>query len=138
VIENRGGAGGNVGTEAAVKALPDGYTLLQVTIANAINNSLYEKLNFDIVGDIAPVASVYRQPLVLEVHAAVPVKTVPELIGYAKASPGKLNMVSRRGWNVSTPRGRIVQERMAGVEMVHVPYRGGAPALGGCHGPPED
>jgi tripartite-type tricarboxylate transporter receptor subunit TctC len=128
VIENRAGAGGNIGTEAAVKALPDGYTLLQVTVANAINNSLYEKLNFNIVQDIAPVASVYRQPLVLEVHPAIPVTTVPEFIAYAKANPGKINMASGGNGTPQHLAGELFK-MMAGVEMVHVPYSGAAPAL---------
>jgi tripartite-type tricarboxylate transporter receptor subunit TctC len=128
VIENRAGAGGNIGTEAAVKSPPDGYTLLQVSTATAINNSLYEKLNFDIVRDIVPVASIYRQPAVLEVHPAFPAATVPEFIAYVKANPRKVNMASG---GIGTPQhltGELFK-RIAGVEMIHVPYRGSAPAL---------
>ena len=94
VIENRPGAGGNIATEAVVRAPPDGYTLLMVTAGSAINATLYEKLNFNFIRDIAPVASIVREPIVMVVNPSVPAKTVPEFIAYAKANPGKLNMAS--------------------------------------------
>jgi tripartite-type tricarboxylate transporter receptor subunit TctC len=128
VIENRPGAGGNIGTEVVVKAPPDGYTLLIVNIPHAINATLYDNLNFDFLRDIAAVAMIYRQPLVLEVNPAVPAKTVGELIALAKGNPGKVNMASA---GIGTPQhlaGELFKS-MAGVDLVHVPYRGGAPAL---------
>jgi tripartite-type tricarboxylate transporter receptor subunit TctC len=128
VIENRPGAGGNIGTEAVVRAPPDGYTLLLITPPQAINASLYDKLNFNFHRDIAPVASIYRQSYVLEANLSVPVKTVPELIAYAKANPGKLNMASSGIGSGAHVTGELFK-MMAGVDMVHVPYRGGAPAL---------
>src|SRR5215510_11428464 len=94
VVENRTGAGGNIGTEAVVNAAPDGYTLLLATVPNAVNASLYEKLSFNFVRDIAPVAGVIRVPMVVLVHPSVPAKTVAEFISYAKANPGKVNMAS--------------------------------------------
>ena len=94
VIENRPGAGSNIATEAVVRAPPDGYTLLLVTSANAINATLYDKLNFNFIRDIAPVAGIVRVPYVMVVHPSVPAKTVPEFIAYAKANPGKINMAS--------------------------------------------
>ena len=94
VIENRPGASGNIGTEAVVNAPPDGYTLLLVNAGNAINATLYEKLKYNLIRDIAPVAGIIRVPLVMQVNPSVPVKTVPEFIAYAKANPGKLNMAS--------------------------------------------
>ena len=94
VIENRPGAGSNIGTEAVVRAPPDGYTLLLVSPANAINATLYDKLNFNFIRDIAPVAGIIRVPTVMEVNPSVPAKTVPEFIAYAKANPGKINMAS--------------------------------------------
>lgn len=127
IIENRAGAGGNIGTEAAVKAPADGYTLLLVVSNNAVNATLYDKLNFNFIRDIAPVASVARVPSVLDVNPAVPVRTVPELIAYAKANPGKLNMGSS---GIGSPHvnGELFK-MMTGVDLVHVPYRGGAPAV---------
>src|SRR5262249_20999023 len=94
LIENRSGAGSNIATEAVVRAAPDGYTLLMATSSNAVNASLYEKLSYDFIRDVAPVARVAYTPLVLVVHPSVPVKTIPELIAYAKTNPGKLNMGS--------------------------------------------
>ena len=128
VIENRPGAGTNIGTEAVVRAPPDGYTLLLVGRRNAINATLYDKLNFNFIRDIAPVAGIIRVPLVMVVNPSVPAKTVPEFIAYAKANPGKINMASA---GIGTP-GHVAGElfkMMAGVDMVHVPYRGAAPAL---------
>src|SRR3989442_1741704 len=94
VIENRPGAASNVGTEAVVNAAPDGYTVLMVTSVNTINTTLYEKLSFNLIRDVAPVASIHREPFVVEVNPSVPVKTVPEFIAHAKANPGKINMAS--------------------------------------------
>jgi tripartite-type tricarboxylate transporter receptor subunit TctC len=128
VVENRPGAGANIGTEAVIKAPPDGYTLLLVSVANAINATLYDTLNFNFIRDVAPVAPIMRVPNVMEVHPSVPVKTVPEFIAYAKANPGRLNMAS--GGIGSSPHlfGELFK-MMTGVNMLHVPYRGGAPAL---------
>jgi tripartite-type tricarboxylate transporter receptor subunit TctC len=128
VIENRPGAGNSIGTEAVVRAPADGYTLLLVGAPNAINASLYDKLNFDFVRDIAPVASIVRVANVLLVNLAVPAKTGPELIAYAKANPGKINMASVG--NGSTPHvtGELFK-MMAGIDMVHVPYRSAGAAL---------
>jgi tripartite-type tricarboxylate transporter receptor subunit TctC len=123
VIENRPGAGGNVGTEIVVRAPPDGYTLLLVTAGNAINTSLYEKLNFNFVQDIAPVASIVSSPYVLAVHPSLSAQTVPELIAYAKANPGKINMASA-GTGTSTHVFGELFQMMTGISMTHVPYRG--------------
>jgi tripartite-type tricarboxylate transporter receptor subunit TctC len=128
IIENRAGAGGNIGTEAAVRAPPDGYTLLQVTSANAWNATLYDNLGFNFIRDIAPIASIYLAPAVLVVHPSFPVKSVPELIAYAKASPGKINMASGGVGSAQHVYGELFK-MMAGVDMLHVPYRGGGPAL---------
>jgi tripartite-type tricarboxylate transporter receptor subunit TctC len=128
VIENRPGAGSNIGTEAAVRAPPDGYTLLLVATPNAINATLYDKLNFDFIRDIAPVASFSRVPIVMEINPSVPAKTVPEFIAYAKANAGKVNMASS-GTGASPHLAGELFKMMAGVDMVHVPYRGSAPAL---------
>jgi tripartite-type tricarboxylate transporter receptor subunit TctC len=128
VIENRPGAGSNVATEAVVRAPPDGYTLLLVAPANMINATVYDKLNFNFIQDIAPVASIMRSFYVMEVNPLVPVKTVPEFIAYAKANPGKINMASA---GIGTPQhvaGELFKI-MTGVRMTHVPYRGAAPAL---------
>jgi tripartite-type tricarboxylate transporter receptor subunit TctC len=128
VIENRPGAAGNIGTEAVVKSPPDGYTLLLAGTPNTINATLYEKLNFVFLRDIAPVAGIIRFPLVMVVNPSVPAKTVPEFTAYAKAKPGKINMAS--GGIGTTPHvaGELFQ-MMTGVSMIHVPYRGAAPAL---------
>jgi len=128
IIENRPGAAGNIGTEAAVRATPDGYTLLLVTVANAINATLYEKLNFNFARDIVPVASTDRVPNLMEVNPSVPAKTVPEFIAYAKANPGKINMASAGNGTSQHVAGELFK-MMAGISMTHVPYRGGAPAL---------
>jgi tripartite-type tricarboxylate transporter receptor subunit TctC len=128
VVENRVGAGGNVGTEAVVKAAPDGYTLLQAGSNNAWNATLYDKLNFNFIRDIAPIASIYHAPALLVVHPSFPAKSVPELIDYAKANPGKINMASGGIGSAQHVYGELFK-MMAGVNMTHVPYRGGGPAL---------
>jgi tripartite-type tricarboxylate transporter receptor subunit TctC len=128
VIENRPGAGGNIGTEAVVRAPPDGYTLLQVGGYNTTNPSLYDKLNFNFVRDIAPVAGNFRFPLVMEVNPSVPVKTVPEFMAYAKVNSGKVNLASF-GTGTSSHLAGELFKMMTGLGLVHVPYRGSAPAL---------
>jgi tripartite-type tricarboxylate transporter receptor subunit TctC len=128
VIDNRPGGGGNIGTEAVIRAPADGYTLLMVGGYNAINATLYEKLNFDFIRDIAPVAGTIRAPNVMAVNPSVPAKTIPELIAYAKANPRKLNMASPGVGTTPHVAGELFK-MMAGVDMVHVPYRGGGPAL---------
>jgi tripartite-type tricarboxylate transporter receptor subunit TctC len=128
IIENRPGAGTNIGTEAVVRAPPDGYTLLLVSTTNAINATLYDRLNFDFLRDIAPVASVMRYPYVMVVNPSVPAKSVPEFTAYAKANPGKINLGSP-GIGTSPHVAGELFKMMAGVDMVHVPYRGGGPAF---------
>ena len=128
VIENRPGAGSNIATGAVVRAPPDGYTLLLANAANAINASLYDKLNFNFIRDIAPVAGIARVSVVMVVHPSVPAKTFPEFIAYAKANPGKLNMASNGNGSVPHLAGELFKV-MTGVNMLHVPYRGTAPAL---------
>jgi tripartite-type tricarboxylate transporter receptor subunit TctC len=128
VIENRPGAGSNIATEAVVHAPPDGYTLLLVGSPNAINATLYDRLNFNFIRDIAPVASIMRGPLVLVVRPSVPARTLAEFIAYAKANPGKLSFGSGGVGGISHIPGELFK-MMAGVEMVHVPYRGVALAL---------
>jgi tripartite-type tricarboxylate transporter receptor subunit TctC len=128
VTENRPGGGSNIGTEAVVRAPPDGYTLLMVSTIQAINATLYSKLNFNFLRDIAPVAGIIRLPFVMVVNPSVPAKTVPEFIAYAKANPGKINLGSP---GIGTP-GHVAGElfkMMAGVDLVHVPYRGGGPVM---------
>ena len=128
VIENRPGAGTNIATEMVVRAEPDGYTLLSVAPANAINATLYDKLNFNFIRDVAPVAGIMREPYVMLVHPSVSANTVPEFIALARASPGKLNMASA-GRGTGTHVSGELFEMMAGIQLVHVPYRGGGPAL---------
>jgi tripartite-type tricarboxylate transporter receptor subunit TctC len=128
VIESRPGGGTNIATEAVVRAPPDGYTLLLVAPANAINASLYDKLNYNFIRDMAPVAGLIRFPNVVVVNPSVPVKTIPELIAYAKANPGKLNMASSGNGSTIHVSGELFK-MLTGIKMVHVPYRGGAPAL---------
>ena len=128
VIENKPGAGNNIGTESVVNAPADGYTVLLVNPANAINASLYAKLNFNFLRDIAPVAGISRVPNVMTVHPDVPAKTVAEFIAYAKANPGKINMASS-GNGTSVHLSGEMFKAMTGVEMQHVPYRGSAPAM---------
>jgi tripartite-type tricarboxylate transporter receptor subunit TctC len=128
IIENRPGSGGNIGTEAVVRAPADGYTLLVVGAWNAINATLYENLKFSFIRDITPVAGVARYSNVMVLHPSFPAKTVPEFIAYAKANPGKISMASAGNGTPSHVSGELFK-MMAGVNMVHVPYRGGGPAL---------
>jgi tripartite-type tricarboxylate transporter receptor subunit TctC len=128
VVENRSGAGGNIGTEAAARAAPDGYTLVQISSANSWNVTLYDKLTFDFLRDIEPIASIYQAPAVLVVHPSLPVNSVPELIAYAKAHPGQINMGSGGVGSAQQVYGELFK-MMAGIDMLHVPFRGGGPAL---------
>jgi tripartite-type tricarboxylate transporter receptor subunit TctC len=128
LIDNRPGANGNIATEAVVKAPSDGYTLLHFSSTVAINATLYQKLNFDFIRDIAPVASIIRTPQVMEVHPSVPAATVPEFIAYAMANPDKINMASAGTGNSSHVAGELFKV-MTGIRMQHVPYRGTAPAM---------
>ena len=128
VIESRPGGGTNIATEAVVHAPADGYTLLLVAPANAINATLYEKLNHNFLRDIAPVSGLIRFPNVVVVNPSVPVKSIPELIAYAKANPGKLNMASSGNGSTIHMSGELFK-MMTGIDMIHVPYRGGALAL---------
>jgi tripartite-type tricarboxylate transporter receptor subunit TctC len=123
VVENRPGAGGNIATDAVVKAAPDGYTLLQVNSSHAWNGALFDKLSFNFIRDIAPVASIYRQTGVMEVHPSFPAKTVAEFIAYAKANPGKINMASTGNASATHIYGELFR-MLTGVDVVHVPYRG--------------
>lgn len=127
-VENRVGGGTNMGAELVVRAPPDGYTLYLVSAANAINATLYDKLNFNFIRDIAPVAGIARVPQVMEVHPSVPAQTVSEFIAYAKARPGKLNMASAGIGSVQMVGGELFK-MMTGVDMMHVPYKGAGPAL---------
>ena len=128
LVENRSGAGGNVGAEAVINSPPDGYTMLLVGSPNAINATLYQKLNFVFLRDIVPVASFARTPLVVEVHPSVPVHTLPEFIAYAKANPGKVNYASAGIGTVSHVCGEYFGT-VAGVSLVHIPYKGTGPAI---------
>jgi tripartite-type tricarboxylate transporter receptor subunit TctC len=128
VIENRTGAGSNIATETVVRAAPDGYTLLLVGTPNAINATLYDKLNFNFIHDIAPVGSLIRGALVMVVHPSVPAKTLPEFIAYAKANPGKLSYGSGGIGGITHITAELFKE-LAGLDILHVPYRGAAPAL---------
>src|SRR5438876_2147800 len=128
VTENRTGADGNIATEAVVNAPADGYTLLLATLPNAVNASLYAKLNFVFLRDMAPVAGVIRVPMVVLVHPSVAATTIPELIAYAKANPGKINMASAGTGSAPHMAGELFNA-MAGVSMLHIPYRGQSPAL---------
>jgi tripartite-type tricarboxylate transporter receptor subunit TctC len=128
IIENRTGAGGNIGTEAVVRAPADGYTLLLATGANAVNASLYDKLSFNFIRDVAPVAGIMRAPNVMVVNPTLPAKTVPEFISYAKANPGKINMATAGNGSAPHISGELFK-MMAGIDLVPVAYRGGGPAL---------
>src|SRR5262249_40515014 len=128
VIENRVGGGGNIGTQAALTAAPDGYTIVFVGPNNAINATFYEKLPFDFIRDSVPVAGTMRSTNVMEVNPAVPANTLAEFIAYAKANPGKINFASG-GVGTSPPRWGELLKVMTGIDIVHVPYRGAAPAL---------
>jgi tripartite-type tricarboxylate transporter receptor subunit TctC len=128
VIENRGGAGGNIATQSVINSPPDGYTLLLVPTASAINATLYESLPYNFMRDVAPVGGLVRSPNVMEVNLTLPVKNVAEFIAYAKASPKKINMASPGIGTAVHLSGELFMV-MAGVQMTHVPYRGGAPAL---------
>jgi tripartite-type tricarboxylate transporter receptor subunit TctC len=128
VVENRSGANSNIAIEAVVRAPADGYTLGIVGISNALNATLYDKLNFDLHRDLAMVAGLNRSPLVLEVHPAVPVNTVPEFIAHVKASPGKISMASYGIGSISHVAGELFR-KSTGLEMLHVPYRGSTPML---------
>lgn len=128
VVENRPSAGGNIATELVAKAPADGHTLLLVASSSAINASLYAKLNFNFMQDIAPVAGISRAPLVMLVHPSIPAHTVPEFIAFAKSNPGKLNMASPGAGSVPHIAGELFKT-MAGLNIQHVPYRGGMPAL---------
>src|SRR5436190_6595977 len=128
VTENRPGAGGNIGTEAVVNAVADGYTLLLATVPNAVNAALYPKLNFNFIRDIAPVGGIIRVPMIIMVHPSLPAKTVPELIAYARANPGKITMASAGNGSAPHMAGELFK-MMAGVNMLHVPYRGQGPAM---------
>jgi tripartite-type tricarboxylate transporter receptor subunit TctC len=128
VIENRPGAGSNIGTEAVVRAPADGYTLLLVGLPNAINATLYERLNFNFIRDIAPVAGIDREPQVMVVNPSVPATTITEFIAHAKAKPGKISMASAGNGTPAHVIGELFK-MMTDISMVHVPYRGGGPAL---------
>jgi tripartite-type tricarboxylate transporter receptor subunit TctC len=128
VVENRPGAGTNIATEAVANAAPDGTTLLLVSVANTVNATLYERLNFDFIRDIAPVAGLIRGPLVMELNPSVPARTIPEFIAYAKANPGKINMGSAGNGTPGHMAGELFK-LSTGLDLVHVPYRGAAPAL---------
>jgi tripartite-type tricarboxylate transporter receptor subunit TctC len=128
IIENRPGAGTNIATEAVVRATPDGYTLLSVAPSNVVGATLYDKLNFNFIRDIAPVARVGGAPFIMEVNPSLPARTVPEFIAYAKVNPGKLNMASAGNGTISHVAGELFK-MMTGVDMRHVPYRGSPQAL---------
>jgi len=127
IIENRAGAGGNIGTEAVVRAPPDGYTLLQIATPNGLSAALFSNLSFNFVRDIAPIIGIMRTSYAVVVHPSVPAATIPEFIAYAKANPGKLNMASAGNGTPQHIFGELFK-MMAGVNLTHVPYRGGAPA----------
>ncbi len=128
IVESRPGAGSNIGTEAVIRSPADGYTILLIAPANAINATLYRKLNYNFIRDIEPVAGIIRFPNVMEVNPSVPVKTVPEFISYAKANPGKINFASSGNGSTIHMSGELFK-MMTGVDIVHVPYRGSAQAL---------
>ncbi len=129
VVENRPGAGSNIATETVVRATPDGYTLLLVGTPNAINATLYDNLNFNFIRDVSPVASLMRSGLVMVVHPSVPAKTLPEFIAYAKANPGKISYGSGGIGGITHLTAELFKELAGGLDILHVPYRGAAPAL---------
>jgi tripartite-type tricarboxylate transporter receptor subunit TctC len=128
IVENRAGAGGNIGLETVVRSPSDGYVLAQIGVHNSINASLYDKIGYNFVRDIAPVAGLFRSPLVLAVNPSVPAKTVPEFVAYAKSNPGRLSMSSYCTGTLSHIAGELFK-MMTGVDVIHVPYRGSTPAL---------
>ncbi len=128
VVENRPGASTNIATEAVVRSAPDGHMLLAATPANTVNATLYDRLNFNFIRDIAPVAGILTTPSVMLVHPAIPANSVPTFIAYAKANPGKINMASAGNGTTPHMTGELFKMK-TGIDMVHVPYRGGAPAL---------
>ena len=128
IVENRPGASGNIAAETLVRATPDGYTLAVISVNNSINAALYEKLSFNFIRDITPVAAIDREPIIVAVHPSFPAKTIPELIAYARVNQGKINFASSGNGTVNHVAGELFKA-MAGVNMVHVPYRGMAPAL---------
>ena len=128
VVENRSGAGGNIGTEAVVRSPPDGYTLLLVAPSNAVNATLYQRLSFNFLRDTVPIAGLARSSLVLEATPSFPITTVPELIAYAKQNPGRINLASAGNGTIQHVAGELFK-MMTGTDMVHVPYRSGAPAM---------
>jgi tripartite-type tricarboxylate transporter receptor subunit TctC len=128
IVDNRTGAGGNIGTEAVVRAPADGYTLLLVSSSNAVNATLYDKLSYNFIRDVVPVASILRVPNVMVVNPSVPARTVPEFIAFAKANPGKINMATAGNGSTTHVSGELFKQ-LAGVDLVPVAYRGGGPAL---------
>jgi tripartite-type tricarboxylate transporter receptor subunit TctC len=128
IVENRVGAATNIATEAVVRAPPDGHTLLAVTPANAINATLYQRLNYNFTRDIAPVASIDREPGIMLVNSSFPAKTIPNFIAYAKVNPERISMASAGVGSYSHMAGELIK-MMTGVNMLHVPYRGNAPAM---------
>jgi tripartite-type tricarboxylate transporter receptor subunit TctC len=128
IVDNRPGAGGNIGTEAVVRAPPDGYTFLVCDTTSAVNATLYDKLNFNFINDIAPVASIARLPFIVLLHPSVPARTIAEFVGYAKANPGRINMASAGNGTLPHVAGELFK-MMTGIDMLTVTYRGAAPAL---------
>ena len=128
VVENRPGANGNIGTEAVLRASPDGYTLLLAFSSNAINATFYDRLNYDFIRDIVPISGIVRLPELMLINPTLPAKTVPDFVAYAKGNPGKINMASAGIGSPSHMAGELFK-MMAGIDMLHVPYHGSSPAL---------